>query len=173
MKLIRALGVVFDGLMAVMAFVAGVLLICTMLLVTVAVVFRYFLHQPIGWSVEVSQYMLVFMGYLVIAWVLRRERHVKMDLLLSAFRERTQAMINSITSGIGVAVCAILAVFATTTTWDLYRTGYFEPTVLMVPKFIFLAVIALAFFMLSIQFTRRTYGYLKAWKLPHNKGTGI
>jgi TRAP-type C4-dicarboxylate transport system permease small subunit len=173
MKLIaRLMIIIFDGAMAVMAFLAGVLLVLTVILVTAAVVFRYFFHSPIGWSVEVTQYMLVFMGYLVVAWVLRREGHVKMDILLNAFSQTAQSLVNAITSAVGTVVCFIIALVGATVTRELYRTDYFEPTVLMVPKFIFLAAIALAFFMLSIQFARRTYGYLKKWGSQRSKGTG-
>jgi TRAP-type C4-dicarboxylate transport system permease small subunit len=164
MKLMTRLGVIFDGILNATAFLAGILLIALMLLVTVAVGLRYFLHRPIGWSVEVSQYMMVCMGYIVIAWVLRRERHVKVDVLLNTFSQKTQALVNTTTSGACTLVSFIVALSAAGSTWDLYRTHYFTPTILMVPEFIFIAVIAFGCFLLSLQFARRTYAYSKSLK---------
>ena len=164
MKLMNRLGVIFDGVLNATAFLSGILLIALMLLVTVAVSLRYFFHRPIGWSIEVSQYMMVYMGYIVVAWVLRRERHVKVDVLLSAFSQKTQALVNTITSAASTVVCLIVALIAAKVTRDLYQTHYFTPTILMMPQFIFIAVIAFGCFLLSIQFARRTYAYSKTLK---------
>jgi len=169
MKFLRTLGIIFDGTMEVMAYLAGIFLVIVMLLITVAVGLRYLFHRPIGWSIEISQYMLVFMGFLVIAWVLRREEHVKMDIIIQAFNQTTQALINSITSAINTAASIILTFFAAKVTWDLYQSDYFTPTILMVPKCIFIAVITFGFFTLSIQFIRRTYNSVKGWRSQQNK----
>ena len=169
MKFLRRLGIIFDGAMEVMAYLAGSLLLCMMVLITVAVGLRYLFHRPIGWSIEISQYMLVFLGFLVIAWVLRREGHVKMDIIIHAFNQTTQALINSITSAVNTTASIILTFFAARVTWDLYQSDYFTPTILMVPKFIFIAVITLGLFTLSLQFIRRTYNSLKSWRSQQNK----
>jgi TRAP-type C4-dicarboxylate transport system permease small subunit len=39
-------------------------------------------------------------------------------------------------------------------TWELYSSNYFTPTILMVPKFIFIAVIAFGFLNLFMQFLK-------------------
>ena len=167
MKVMRRLGNIFDRAMGVMALLAGILLISEMLLINLAVAQRYFFHRPIGWAIEVSQYMMVFMGFLVFGWVLRREGHVKMDIFLTSFNRRTQALINTITSAINTVVAFILTFFTAKVTWDLYQIDYFTPTILMIPKSIFLSVIAFGCFMLSIQFVRRTLGFLEIWRSPH------
>jgi TRAP-type C4-dicarboxylate transport system permease small subunit len=114
--------------------------------------------------VEISQYMLVLMGYLVVAWVLRREKHVKVDVLVNVLSESRRALIHFITSTLNTAVCLIIAAAAFKSTWGLYKAGYFEPTILMIPKFIFIGIIAFGCTMLSIQFWRRTLGFYKKWR---------
>jgi TRAP-type C4-dicarboxylate transport system permease small subunit len=163
MKLMRRLGAIFDGALNITAFVSGLLLIILMLLVCIAVVLRYFFKSPLGWSTEVSQYIFVFMGNLVIAWVLRREKHVKVDVLVNSLNQNAQGLVNIITSAACTVTGFILTLFAVRVTLDLYRTHYFEPTILMLPKSIFIASIAFGCLMLSIQFMRRTYGYMKSW----------
>jgi TRAP-type C4-dicarboxylate transport system permease small subunit len=168
MKFIHRLGGLVGGIMNGMAFLSGVFLIMVMLIITIAVVCRYFLHHPLGWSIEVSQYLLVFLSYLSIAWVLRREGHVKIDIFLFMFSRKTQGLINTLTSACSILVSLIITIFAVKVTWDLYRADYFEPTILMVPKFIFIAVIALGFLMLTIQFSIRSYDFYKRWKSLSN-----
>lgn len=164
MKFIKMLGIVFDRALDAAAFLSGVSLLFLTLLVCVAVVFRYFFHSPFGWSTEISQYTFVLMGNLVIGWVLRREKHVKVDVFINSFDKRKQAIVNTITSAVSTMTCFIITIFAVRVTWDLYRSDYFEPTILMIPKFIFILVIAFGCFMLSVQFTRRTYAYLMTWR---------
>ena len=163
-NLLPRLSAVFDGVLNSLAFLSGVLLISLMILVCAAVILRYFLHRPLGWSVEISQYMLVLMGYLVVAWVLRREKHVKVDVLVDLLSESRRALIHFVTSTLNTAVCLIIAAAAANSTWGLYKAGYFEPTILMIPKFIFIAIIAFGFMMLFIQFWRRTLGFYKKWR---------
>jgi len=161
---LQRLGGVFDRVLDGLAFLSGVLLIALMILVCVAVILRYFFHRPLGWSVEISQYMLVLMGYLVVAWVLRREKHVKVDVLVNVLSESRRALIHFITSTLNTAVCLIIAAAAFKSTWGLYKAGYFEPTILMIPKFIFIGIIAFGCTMLSIQFWRRTHDFYKKWR---------
>ena len=170
MRLIKRLGHVFDIALNAMAVLSGVLLLAIMILITLAVIARYFFHSPLGWTVETSQYMLIIITYLIIAWTLRKEGHVKMDLILVGFGQTGQALINTITSTICTVACFVVTIFAVKVTWELYETDYFTPTIMMIPKFIFIAVIAFGFFMLTIQFIRRTYGFWQLWRSqPKNK----
>ena len=164
MRFIKKLSSVFDIALNAMAVLSGLLLLAIMTLITLAVIARYFFHSPLGWTVETSQYMLIIITYLIIAWTLRREGHVKMDLILILFGKASQALIDTITSTISTVACGIMTVFAFRVTCELYRTDYFTPTIMMIPKFIFIAVIAFGFFMLTIQFIRRTCGYWELWR---------
>ncbi|MBA7707404.1 hypothetical protein ES703_116276 [subsurface metagenome] len=173
MKLVRKLTINFDRTINAMTFLAGILLIFMMLSVSVAVASRYFLGCPIGWVLESSQYILLYITFLVAAWVLRGEGHVKMDIILNRLNPRAQSLINTITSAISVIVCFILTWFGVKVTWHFYQVGYFTTTLLELPKFIFIAVIAAGSFLLFIQFVRRTYGYLRSWRISPDKETKV
>lgn len=168
MKFARRFWAIFDIILNVMIFVAGVLLLLVVLLVSANVVLRYIFHRPLGCAIEISLYMLVFIAFLVIAWVLREEGHVKIDIVTLMFKESTRDLVNTITSALNTAISIIITLSAIKVTWDLYQSDYFTPTILMTPKWIFIAVIAFGFFMLSIQFMRRTSGYLKSWRSQHH-----
>ncbi len=159
-----------DSLIHAAAFLAGVILISIMLFVTVSVLLRYVLNRPIGWAVEVSEYSLVCITFFLAAWVLKKEGHVRVDLVVSYLSPAIQALLNTITSAISTVVCLILTFFAVKVTLELYGGGYFTPTILMIPKFIFIGVIGLGLLLLTLQFTRRTHTYLQSWRTLRSRG---
>jgi TRAP-type C4-dicarboxylate transport system permease small subunit len=155
MKLITKITAIFDRTLEAMAILAGILLAFAVLSVSVAVATRYFLGYPIGWVIEISTYILLYITFLVAAWVLREEGHVAVDILLLRLKPRTQSLLNT---WYGLRV-----------TWDLFQTNYFTPTDLELPKWIINIIIFIGSLFLSIQFLRRTYGYLGSWRAPQSK----
>ena len=136
MTTFRRLIACFDRAISVGAFLAGALLVSVMIFVTVAVLLRYVLNRPIGWAVEVCEYSLVCITFLIAAWVLKREGHVRVDLILSLLPPQNQLILNTITSGLSTLVCLVLTFFAGKVTNELFQGNYFTPTILMIPKFI-------------------------------------
>lgn len=154
----------FDRIIDLMTVVAGILLICALLMVSGAIASRYFLGRPIGWVVEITEYIILYIAFLVAAWVLKKEEHVKMDMVLNQLNRRAQSLLNVITSAISTIVCFIIIWFGTKVARELYQTGYFTPTLLELPKFLIIGIIPLGSVLLFIQFVRRTYNYWKSWR---------
>jgi C4-dicarboxylate transporter DctQ subunit len=155
---------IFDRILNVMAGAAGLLLMLIMVFVCAEVVTRYLFNRPLGWVTEIGSYVLLYVTFLVAAWVLRGEGHVAMDTITNLFRPKTQLLIKAVTSAVSAFVCLVLAWFGLTVTWDLFRSGYFTPTMLELPKWFLTAIIFLGSFLLAIQFIRRTYAALRDWR---------
>lgn len=168
----RTLNNIFNRTIDLMVIFAGILLIFSMLSISIAVISRYLLGRPMGWVVEISEYSLVYITFLVAAWVLKREGHVKMDLVLNRLNARTQVMINIITSVISAIVCFILFWYGVRVTWELYQTHYFTPTILELPKSAIIAVIFMGSMLLFLQFLDRTFRFLSSWRASREKGEG-
>ena len=160
MKLLGKTSAIFDSTIGIFAIFAAVLLAFIMLSVCTEVVTRYFLGRPLIWVIEVTEFVLVWITFLGAAWVLKREAHVVMDIVLVRLEPRTQALVNIITSVIGVAICLVLTGYGAFVTWDLYQREQFLPTILRPPSHILFAIIPIGSFLLFIQFLRRTYGYI-------------
>ena len=154
----------FDRLLDILFFAAGVLLVIATFSVCWGIFSRYFLSRPIGWLVEINEYILLYIAFLVSAWVLRHEGHVKMDIVLNLFKPKTQLVVNIITSIISAVVCLIFSWFGAKVTWELFQKNTLTPTVLELPKYCFTVVIFVGSLLLVIQFIRRTRGYLQTWK---------
>jgi C4-dicarboxylate transporter, DctQ subunit len=164
MKFLARLGRLFDYLNIAMVVISAILLIGLTFIVGADITLRYLFNKPLGWVKEVSEYTLVGLGFLVAAWILKDDAHVKMDLVLNKVGSRTQTMMNIITSGISTIVVLITTWFTLRVIVDFYRTKLVAPTVLEPPKWILLTPIFVGCFLLAIQFIRRTYGFIGKWK---------
>ena len=146
------------------ALIAGVLLLFLMMSVTVEVAFRYFLGRPTSWVMEICGYILLFIPFLVAAWVLRRDGHVRMDLVLSIMSPKARSFVNAITSFISALICFVLTWYGIKVTIYFSKLGYKTPTVLMLPKSMIIAIIFVGSFLLAVQFLIDTYNHLRAWR---------
>ena len=161
-KLLEKANIMFDRALDLLAILAGALLTFATLSVGAGIFSRYFLARPIAWVTEVSEYIILYVAFLVAAWVLRQEGHVKMDIVLNLLNPKAQSVLNIITSICCGISCIILTWFGIRVSWDLYVTKTFTYTVLELPKYIIASVIFFGSFLLFVQFVRRTSGFLQA-----------
>ncbi len=164
MKFFVGLGRVFDYLNLVMVVISAILLLGLTFIVGADITLRYLFNRPMGWVKEVSEYTLVGLGFLVAAWILKDDGHVKMDLVLNKLKPRAQTLLNIITSIISTIVVLIITWFTLRVILEFYRAKLVIPTVLEPPRWILLTPILVGSFLLAIQFIRRTCSYIEKWK---------
>ena len=157
---------IFDRILDILFAVAGVILAIASLSVGAMVFSRYFFNEPLGWIIEVNEYILLHLAFLTPAWVLRNEGHVKMDIVFDMLGPKTQLVLNIFASIMGAVVCLVLTWFALVVTLGLYKAKTITPTLLELPKWPLVIVIVLGSFLFMIQYLRRTVGFLKASRGP-------
>jgi C4-dicarboxylate transporter DctQ subunit len=155
--------IIFDRVLKAGASLAAFLLIFIMLSICVELVCRRMGH-PLMWVMEVTEYSLLYITFLGTAWVLEREGHVKMDIVVNALKTKIQALLGIITSVIGSVMSLYLVLYGIRVTWDYFERDVVECTPLLTPTFIILLIIPLGSIPLLIQFLRRAFGYLVIWK---------
>ena len=155
---------VFDHLLDAFFFLGGVILAFIMLAVCWDVIGRAVANRPLTWVLEFSEYSLLYMCFLCTAWVLRNNRHVISDLLIVRLSRKTQLFLNTITSIIGAAICAILTWFGTLVSLEKLQAGAYQPTTIKPPDFPIFIIIPIGCCLLSIQFLRRAHKNFKTWK---------
>ena len=169
MKLLEKITEIYDRIIDITAFLAGILVVFLMLVVVAEVSLRYFFGRPTTWTVEVAGYTMLFIAFLVAAWVLKRDEHVRMDLVLNRLSPRTQSLVNAFTSIIGAIVFLLITWFGVKATLYLWQVNYLTSTPLRAPKFIIVAIIFVGSFLLCIQFLRKTRSYFGSWRAPPEK----
>jgi len=173
MKLTNRLGIIFDRINDIFVVLASLFLVFIVLSVTTEVVLRYFFNSPTLWIVEVNENNLLYITFLAAAWVLRRDGHVKIELVLTRVNPRTRDLIMLITSVIGILICLVLTWYAARLTWLDYVRGTYKPSLNMIPEASILFIIPLGTFLLSIQFLRRTWNYFKSWREQSDIQTSV
>ncbi|MFC2003515.1 TRAP transporter small permease [Chloroflexota bacterium] len=170
MKLLARVTRIFDGLVDYLAATAGALILCAMLIVTLEVIMRYFLHRPQIWAVEFSEYILVWFTFLGATWILREGGHARLDMAVNQLSPRAQVLLGIISSIIGAVVCLLLIVYGTQVTLDLFLRGVTEvKSQILMPKAPLVMIIPIGSLPLAIQFVRRGYRYLEQWRALPSK----
>lgn len=170
MKLWTKANAILDRTLGFFAFLAGTVLIFMMLSVSADVFMRYFLNQPIFWVVEVNEYALLYTTFLGAAWVLAKEGHVKVELVVDHLRPKPQAMVGAVTSVLGAVACGVLVWFSAEATWNHYVGGVWDPgSLLEVSTAYVMVIIPVGSILLFAQFLRRTSRYLKKLRMSSSK----
>jgi C4-dicarboxylate transporter DctQ subunit len=159
-KLSTKAGNVFDRLLDILVALAGIIASFITVAVCVGILSRYFLNRPISWVVEISEYGLLYITFLVAAWVLRHEQHVSVDLVYNRLSPRNKAIASIFTSIVAGFVFLIITIYGFKVTKNQFDTKYFTPTILEAPKFVVTLIIPVGTFLLLIQIIRRIYRHL-------------
>jgi len=86
-----------------------VLLGIMMMLTVVDVVLRYVFSRPIQGSMELTEYLMVCVGTLGLAWCALQGAHIKVDLIVNRFPQRFQKVIDSFNYLLLIGVAGIIA----------------------------------------------------------------
>ena len=168
MKVLRRIGIILDHINSGCAVVAAILFAFLTLASSFEVVMRYLLNRPTSWTYETSEYAVAFLAFLGAPWLLKLEGHVSLDVVVDRVNKKHRALFRFINSVAGAVMCLIVAYIGVGVTWDFFRRGVLQPTVLEPPKFVLLAVVPISFILLCLQFVRRAYASRKTWKEAEN-----
>ena len=165
---------IIDRIIDAGAFLAAVLLIAVMLATTIKVVFRYGLREGLIGVDQISGTMLLYIAFLGAAWVLRREEHVTLDLVLSSVRPALRRRMLIASSVLGGLICLTLALAGTVEVISSLQRGIKIPSELEMPRAVNLVVIPVGCFFLGLQFLRRAWLFAQdaAAPPPPTTGTG-
>jgi len=164
----KRLGASFDRLLTSFSVVGMCLIAGITLMVTAKVVMRYFFNSPIVWVIDITEYAMLFITFLGTAWVLKKEAHVIMDLIIDRLSYRGRRIAILITSVAASVVCLIITWYGVAVGLDWYNINYYYQGALDIPAFYLEAVIPLGMFLVAIQFLRRARDNWKLLKTPEN-----
>jgi C4-dicarboxylate transporter DctQ subunit len=159
-KLLTKAGIVFDRLLDSFAILAGVIMSFITISVCAGIFSRYFLNRPMSWVVEISEYGLLYITFLVAAWVLKENQHVSVDLVYSRLSPRNQAIAGIFTSVVASIVFLIITMYGFKVTKGQFDAKYFTPSILEAPKFAITLIIPVGTFLLLIQIIRKIYQHV-------------
>lgn len=155
-------GQIFDQLIKYLGYLAAAILVLVAVFISLDVVLRSAFNKPLMWVFEGTEYALLFITFLATAYVLQKEGHVKLDLLLNLMGSKLRARFNAFVSLVMAGVCLV-------TTWSSIRYGIYlyqnDVTIIKyytIPQITIYFVIPVGFLLLTIQSIRRACKYLRS-----------
>lgn len=152
------IGPAYRGLLHGCGAVAAVLLGVTALLVTGDVVARNLGLGTLPWILEVSEYVLPLATFLVAPWLLHRNEHVRLDILLTALPSRLGRGLDRTADLVGLAVCAVFVVYGARAIASSAQQGSLVIKSIVFPEWWLYAPVPACFALLAIEFVRRLAG---------------
>ena len=144
----------FDFIIEILAYVAGIIILAITFAVTGSALVRYLGFRAPIWTLQYTEYGLLWFTFLGAAWLLREEGHIRSDTVISRLYANTRHKVEIIDDILGFIVSVAIFWFGTLHTIDLYQRGIMEVKGVIVPKFPFFLIIPLGGLALAIQFVR-------------------
>lgn len=153
-----------DRLFTLLAVISALLLLWITLSTGFNIFSRYLGFGGLIWGVQFTEYSLLWMTLLGATWLLRKDKHVTVDIITSALNKRSNAYLRIVHSIMGTLVCGVLAWYGAVVTWGQYQRGVVDIQVIDVPKYLLLIIIPLGFFFLVLEFVRKFFVTIKELK---------
>ena len=159
-KLLR----IFDKITDWTAVLSAVIIAFVGALVCADVFMRYVFNKPIVGVLETAEFGLLFFTLLPAAYLLKKDRHVKMDLLINKLRPRAAAMLNAMAYTICAIVCALITYYGVVVVIERFTTKHRLTTTLEPLSYPLYAIIPVGFFLLFIAFVTWVLRYVQEYK---------
>jgi TRAP-type C4-dicarboxylate transport system permease small subunit len=151
----------FDYIIEFLTYVAGVIIVVITFSVSCAAVVRYLGFRPPIWTLQFTEYALLWIPFLGAAWLLREGGHIRIDTIITRLHPKSRHKVEIIDDILGFIVSAIIFWFGSLHTIDLYQRGIMEVKGTIVPKSPIFIIIPLGGLTLCIQFARQFFNKIK------------
>ena len=131
---------------------SAILIALMMLTVVYDVLARLIFRAPTLWVIDINEYLLVYATFVPAAWILLRDSHVKVELVVERLGPRGRHVMDLVSNLAGIFYCVILAWQGTLVAWQAYVGDYRFSTALAAPQWPIFAIIPLGSAWLGLAF---------------------
>lgn len=150
-----------DRIEEVLAFIASCMIVFTIIFVPIDVGSRYFFGKPVTWVYEVTEYILLIVPCLGMAWLARHNGHVVIDVLTSRLGKKTRARLEAGMYALVALSCGFIAWWGGVVTLEMFQKKSVIENVLQTPQWLIYVSIPVGFALSAIEFARK--GVQSAW----------
>lgn len=104
------------------------------------------------WVIEVSEYALLYITFLGAPYLLEKNRHVTLDLVLNSLGDGWRRIASLFNAAVGLFLCLALTVIGIDVVFDQIDSGVRETTVMAPPSFWLTMALPVGMFLMSFQF---------------------
>jgi TRAP-type C4-dicarboxylate transport system permease small subunit len=150
----------YERLAAGLAAVSALAILAMSLWITYDVLARYFFDVASPWAFDLAEYSLVWITFLGAPWVLMRDRHIRIELLVDGLSPQTQRKLGAAVSAIALFVCLVLMWRTGLAAIDYLETNTMMPRIWRIPKFWPYVILPIGIGFLAVAFLLRLAVYL-------------
>ncbi|BEU87916.1 hypothetical protein TAMA11512_13800 [Selenomonas sp. TAMA-11512] len=118
------------------AFLAGIFILATALIIVYEIISRGVFHAPTEWALEISTYLILCSGFLGLAITARKNAHIRVDLFINRFSTRNRLRINAFLSVLSLLFFLVFITESTDVVQDSILLDRTSPSTLRFPLFI-------------------------------------
>lgn len=170
--MISKISAAYGRLISALALLGCLMLLVMMLIIVADVGLRNFAFnggpQGLGWSNEVSEFILYGVTLCVSPWLLRQGQHIRVDIVLQAIPARAAWALEWVGDVLGFACCTIMAYFGIQATWASYSSSALNIKTLVTPEWWSLVPLPFVFVLLSFEMLFRMHRLWLADKGPRH-----
>ena len=104
----RKFWALFDGLIDIMAVLAGIMLVFICAGVCYTIGMRFLFTKTTIWIIPMAEYALLWIVFLATTWLLRERGHITTDLVYTHLNEKTKRSLDCMMYVIGGLTCAAM-----------------------------------------------------------------
>lgn len=130
--------------------IVSVVFLFLMVLLTVAdVLLRYFLNRSLAAAWEFSEYTMLVVVFLALAWCALKGKHVNVDILVNLFPTKAQEILTIINHLLIISVSVLIGVQAVKTSAIVQKVGD-ASQITKIPLYPFYYIVAFGAFLLTL-----------------------
>jgi len=143
-----------DLIIDFMSLIGRFLLVAITILVFVDIVTLKLFDYSLSWIFEVNEYSLLFITFLGAAFVLRRDEHIKLDLVLNLLSNKQRRIVEIVNSFIGMIISLIVTIGGFIAVINLYERNVLTEGVISMPRYLIVMIIPIGLLFVTIHFFR-------------------
>ncbi len=151
----RTINRIYEKLLVVGLIVSASMVAFMAVAVSADVILRNLRWGNLPWVVEVSEYILFVSTFLAAPWVMNREGHTRVDVVIRLLPEKASRVVLAAGDVLVLAVCLFLLFYGIRTDWEAFRLNGTIYKQLVIPEWWLLSVIPVCGFLLTVEFVLR------------------
>ncbi|MFC5712774.1 TRAP transporter small permease [Thalassorhabdus alkalitolerans] len=129
--------------------------------IALQVFMRYFLGSSLAWSEELARYCFIWLVYIGISYGVKKQRHIKVDVLLLLLKERGKILLHMAANLCFLSFAVFVVIYGYRITESLLLFGQTSPS-LNLPMGVVYAAAPIGMSLTAVRIIQQMYLQLKA-----------
>jgi len=139
----------------VMAILSGIGVFAMAVMSSASVIMRYYFRMPVAWAIEWSEYLIFINVMLAAPWVLKIDKHVRVDVFTQLLPLKGQRYLNQFISVLGVIMCSMFFYYSLQVAMADVASGVTMVRIIPIPRWVIVMFIPFMSFMAILVFINK------------------